>query len=78
MIKSNATLAACEGISKVLTLTSLGNLYEAQPSEVANAALPSSLIGAMASTYQLEQSSNPAFDVRNRGAAELYQSRMGG
>lgn len=78
MIKSKATLATGEGISKVLTLTSLGNLYEAQPSEVANAALPSSLIGAMASTYQLEQSSNPAFDVRNRGAAELYQSRMGG
>ena len=78
MIKSKATLATGEGISKVLTLTSLGNLYEAQPGEVANAALPSSLIGAMASTYQLEQSSNPAFDVRNRGAAELYQSRMGG
>lgn len=78
MIKSKATLEKGEGISKVLSLTSLGNLYEAQPSEVANAALPSSLIGAMASTYQLEQSSNPAFDVRNRGAAELYQSRMGG
>ena len=78
MIKSKSTLSSGEGISKVLTLTSLGNLYEAQPSEVANAALPSSLIGAMASTYQLEQSSNPAFDVRNRGAAELYQSRMGG
>ena len=78
MIKSKATLATGDGISKVLTLTSLGNLYEAQPGEVANAALPSSLIGAMASTYQLEQSSNPAFDVRNRGAAELYQSRMGG
>lgn len=78
MLKSKTSLSTGEGISKVLTLTSAGNLYEALPNEVANAALPSSVIGAMASTYQLELSSSPVIDVRNRGAAELYQSRMGG
>ena len=40
----------------------------AQPSDV----------GALATTLTLEQSSNPAIDLINRGAAERYQGEMGG
>lgn len=33
---------------------------------------------ALVSTYTLEQSSNPAFEVSNKNAAKLYVSKMGG
>ena len=33
---------------------------------------------ALVSTYTLEQSSNPAFEVSNKNAAKLYASQMGG
>lgn len=59
-------------------MTSQDNLYEATPEEVKNSAIPSTVVGALASSFTLEQNSNPAFVVNNRGAAELYQSQMGG
>ena len=59
-------------------MTSQDNLYEATPEEVNNSAIPSTVVGALASSFTLEQNSNPAFVVNNRGAAELYQSQMGG
>ena len=59
-------------------MTSQNNLYEATPEEVNNSAIPSTVVGALASSFTLEQNSNPAFVVNNRGAAELYQSQMGG
>ena len=59
-------------------MTSQDNLYEATPEEVNNSAIPSTVVGALASSFTLEQNSNSAFVVNNRGAAELYQSQMGG
>ncbi len=76
--KAKTTLDSGEGIVKVYTLTNKGKVYEANPDEVANAGTPSDLVGALASNFTLEQSSSPAFVVNNRGAAELYQSQMGG
>jgi hypothetical protein len=39
---------------------------------------PAPSIGAMATVFTLEGNSNPAIDLVNRGAAELYQAQMGG
>ncbi len=78
MLKSKTSLASSETIAKVLSLTNKGALYEATPEEINNAGTPSEVIGALASTFTLEQSSAPAFTVNNRGAAELYQAQMGG
>ncbi len=78
MKKAKTTLASGEGIAKVLCVTSNSNLYEATPEEVAGSAVPSAVIGALASRHTLEQNSSPAFSVINRGAAELYQAQMGG
>ena len=39
---------------------------------------PSTTIGATVTTFTLEGSSSPSFDLINRGAAELYQAQMGG
>lgn len=78
MKKAKTSLASGEAIAKVLCMTSQDNLYEATPEEVNNSAIPSTVVGALASSFTLEQNSNPAFVVNNRGAAELYQSQMGG
>ena len=78
MKKAKTSLASGENIAKVLCMTSQDNLYEATPEEVNNSAIPSTVVGALASSFTLEQNSNPAFVVNNRGAAELYQSQMGG
>ena len=78
MKKAKTSLSSGEGISKVLTVTSLGNVYEATPEEVGNAQTPSTVIGALATNFTLEESSDPAFTLNNRGAAELYQAQMGG
>lgn len=78
MKKAKTTLASGEGIAKVLCVTSNSNLYEATPEEVAGSAVPSAVIGALASRHTLEENSSPAFSVINRGAAELYQAQMGG
>ena len=78
MKKAKTTLNPGEGIARVLCVTSASNFYEAMPSEVANAAIPSTVVGALASKHTLEENSNPAFTVNNRGAAELYQAQMGG
>lgn len=78
MKKSKTALASGEGIAKVLTITSNGDVYEASPEEVGNASSPSTVIGALATNFTLEESSNPAFTLNNRGAAELYQAQMGG
>ena len=78
MKKAKTSLASGEGIAKVLCLTSLDNLYEATPEEVNNSAIPSTVVGALTSSLTLEQNSNPAITVKNRGAAELYQGQMGG
>lgn len=78
ILESKNFLAANETIAKVLSLTSAGNVYEASPSEIADNALPSTALGALTSSYTLEQSSNPAFKVTNRGAAEIYHANMGG
>lgn len=78
MKKAKNSLASGENIAKVLCMTSQDNLYEATPEEVNNSAIPSTVVGALASSFTLEQNSNPAFVVNNRGAAELYQSQMGG
>lgn len=78
MIKSKTTLASGEGISKVLTITNQNNVYEATPSEVMEGATPSPAVGAIATQYTLEESSSPAINLSNRGAAELYQAQMGG
>lgn len=78
MKKAKTTLASGEGIAKVLCITSNSDLYEANPEEVGNAAIPSTVIGALASRFTLEENSSPAFAVNNRGAAELYQAQMGG
>ena len=78
MKKAKTSLNNGEGIAKVLCITSNSDLYEANPDEVAGAAIPSAVIGALASQYTLEESSSPAFTVKNRGAAELYQAQMGG
>ena len=78
MKKAKTSLASGENIVKVLCMTSQDNLYEATPEEVNNSAIPSTVVGALASSFTLEQNSNPAFVVNNRGAAELYQSQMGG
>ena len=78
MKKAKTSLASGESIAKVLCMTSQDNLYEATPEEVNNSAIPSTVVGALASSFTLEQNSNPAFVVNNRGAAELYQSQMGG
>ncbi len=78
MKQAKSTLASGETIAKVYCLTSNADLYEADPSEVQNSAIPSAVVGALASSFTLEQNSNPAFTVNNRGAAELYQSQMGG
>ncbi len=78
MKKAKTTLSTGESIARVLCVTSNSDLYEALPSEVANQALPSSVVGALTSNFTLEVNSNPAFTVNNRGAAELYQSQMGG
>ena len=78
MKKSKTTLSSGEGISKILTITSNGNVYEATPEEVSNAQTPSSVVGALATSFTLEQNSNPAFQASNRGAAEMYQAQMGG
>ena len=78
MKKAKTSLASGENIAKVLCMTSQDNLYEATPEEVNNSAIPSTVVGALASSFTLEQNSNLAFVVNNRGAAELYQSQMGG
>ncbi len=78
MIKSKTTLASGEGISKVLTITNQNNVYEATPSEVMEGATPAPAVGAIATQYTLEESSSPAINLSNRGAAELYQAQMGG
>ena len=78
MKKAKTSLNPGEGIARVLCVTSASNFYEALPSEVANAAIPSTVVGALASKHTLEENSNPAFTVNNRGAAELYQTQMGG
>jgi len=78
MKKSKTTLANGEGISKVLTVTSQGNVYEATPEEVGDVQTPAAVIGALSTNFTLEGNSNPAFTLNNRGAAELYQSQMGG
>ena len=78
MIKSKTELASGEGISKVLCVTNLGNVFEATPEELGNAQTPSTVIGALATNFTLEENSNPAFTLNNRGAAELYQAQMGG
>lgn len=78
MKKAKTELLNGEGISKVLTVTSLGNVYEATPEELGDAQIPSASIGAMVTNFTLEESSNPAFTLNNRGAAELYQAQMGG
>lgn len=78
MIKSKTSLASGEGISKVLTVTSAGNVYEAEPSEVVGEAQPGASIGALVTNFTLEETSSPAFTLNNRGAAELYQAQMGG
>ena len=78
MKKAKTSLSSGEGIAKVLCITSNSDLYEANPEEVQGAALPSTVIGALASQFTLEDSSAPAFTVNNRGAAELYQAQMGG
>ena len=78
MKKAKTSLASGEGIAKVLCLTSLDNLSEATPAEVTHSAIPSTVVGALTSSLTLEQNSNPAITVKNRGAAELYQGQMGG
>lgn len=78
MKKAKTTLATGEGISKVLTVTNQGNVYEAEPEELGNVQKPSTSVGALATNFTLEENSNPAFTINNRGAAELYQAQMGG
>lgn len=78
MKKSKTSLESGEGISKILCITNLGNVYEATPEEAGNAQTPSTVIGALATNFTLEENSNPAFTLNNRGAAELYQTQMGG
>ena len=67
MKKAKTELLNGEGISKVLTVTSLGNVYEATPEELGDAQTPSASIGAMVTNFTLEESSNPAFTLNNRG-----------
>lgn len=78
MKKAKTTLENGEGISKVLTVTNIGDVYEATPQEIGNAQSPSTAIGALTTNFTLEENSNPAFTLNNRGAAELYQAQMGG
>ena len=78
MIKSKTSLASGEGISKILTVTSQGNVYEASPNEISESATPTPSVGAMVTQFTLEETSSPAINLQNRGAAELYQAQMGG
>ena len=78
MKKTKTTLASGESIAKIITVTNQANMYEAEPSEVINAGKPSASVGALVTSFTLEQNSNPAITLNNRGAAELYQAQMGG
>lgn len=78
MKNAKQTLDSGEKIARVLTVTSKSDVYEALPGELHQESIDPSIVDAMATTYTLEQSSNPAFAISNFGAAERYRSQMGG